>query len=721
VSAQLRCLSLEGKHSFADKCVPKCNLGTRGTVAYNLDNTVASTAYSSGAGVSATPTVSLTYDPVYPRILTMSDPVTGTMTYAYNPITSTPTPGAGRLAGVTTPLTTISNTTSTGAPAYDELGRSLGQTIGGVSSSVTYDTLGRVVTETNALTPSGAFTYAYLNNTSRVTSITNPNGQSTHYTYLDSTTSPNEPRLSEIKNLNASASVISKFNYGYDSQGQITSWTQQTDSNDPQNWANQYDNEGKLINVNVTDTTTSALLHQYAYSYDAAGNRTAEQIDGNVTSSTYNNLNQLTGQSAGGKMVFSGTVSKYSTVTVGGNPASLDASNNFRGTASVTTGTNNVPIIAQDVDGNVATNTYQVVVPPSGSATNTYDLNGNLANDGSRTFSWDAKNELVKITYADTSSTQFTYNGLGQRVKIQEYNASHTLTSTKQYVWEGMATAEERDASNTVLKRYFIQGEQRINSGTSTNYFYTRDHLGSIREMVASNGSTISARYSYDPYGRSTKVSGSLDCDFQFTGYYYHAASGLYLSPTRAYNPNTGTWISRDPLGESVGLNLYAYCNGNPICNVDRDGKNPVVIIIIAGVAVLSIAIFAYAVYHVIKVAEANAATQTAAQDGTVTPGPNQQAAADADAQNTRAYPSQVLVPAAKAAMSAPGTSATGPIDVPTEEETDAAAALARKAAEQAADKAAEPPEQQAPAQSPQAPPSSSPCVDAPPAPMQQS
>ena len=266
-------------------------------------------------------------------------------------------------------------------------------------------------------------------------------------------------------------------------------------------------------------------------------------------------------------MIFSGTVSKYSTVTVGGNPASLDASNNFRGMASVSSGTNNVPIIAQDVDGNVSTNTYQVVVPPGSGSSYTYDLNGNLIGDGTNTYSWDAKNELVKITYPSGATSNFVYNGAGARVEIIEKNSSGTVTSTKQYV-----AGEERDGSNLITKRYFAQGEQRISGSTATNYFYTFDHLGSVREMIASDGTTIAARYSYDPYGRATKVSGSLDCDFQFTGYYYHAASGLLLSATRAYNPNLGRFISRDPSGEGSGLNLYAYCGDNPICATDSSG-----------------------------------------------------------------------------------------------------------------------------------------------------
>ena len=87
-------------------------------------------------------------------------------------------------------------------------------------------------------------------------------------------------------------------------------------------------------------------------------------------------------------------------------------------------------------------------------------------------------------------------------------------------------------------------------------YYYTRDHIGSIREMV-NGGGTIEARYSYDPYGRATKVSGSLDSTCQYTGDYYHPATSFFnLTLHRAYDPNTGRWLSRDPSGENRGLNL---------------------------------------------------------------------------------------------------------------------------------------------------------------------
>jgi RHS repeat-associated protein len=167
-----------------------------------------------------------------------------------------------------------------------------------------------------------------------------------------------------------------------------------------------------------------------------------------------------------------------------------------------------------------------------------------------------------------THRSEFTYNGLNQRVKIVE-KENETVSSTKQLVWIPGDTqpSEERDASNSVTKRYYPQGMQV----GSINYYYTRDHLGSIRELTDSSG-TVQTRYDYDPYGRRTKVSGDLDADFGFTGHYFHQASALHLALYRAYDADLGRWISRDPIGEQGGINLYDYSFNDPLNNVDPSG-----------------------------------------------------------------------------------------------------------------------------------------------------
>jgi len=107
-------------------------------------------------------------------------------------------------------------------------------------------------------------------------------------------------------------------------------------------------------------------------------------------------------------------------------------------------------------------------------------------------------NRLTEIDYFGSAKTLFAYDGLSRRIQIIEKDSSGTVTSTKNYLWVGQEIAEERDTSNVVQKRFFPQGEQQLTSGTLTSFYYTRDHLGSVREMSlvapsAVNRSTASA------------------------------------------------------------------------------------------------------------------------------------------------------------------------------------------------------------------------------------
>ena len=81
--------------------------------------------------------------------------------------------------------------------------------------------------------------------------------------------------------------------------------------------------------------------------------------------------------------------------------------------------------------------------------------------------------------------------------------------------------------------------------------------------MTNSAGGLV-ARYDYDPFGRRTLVSGTDLADFSFTGFYYDQATGLDFSVSRPYAADLARWLSRDPIGEDGGINLYAYVGNNP-------------------------------------------------------------------------------------------------------------------------------------------------------------
>jgi RHS repeat-associated protein len=162
----------------------------------------------------------------------------------------------------------------------------------------------------------------------------------------------------------------------------------------------------------------------------------------------------------------------------------------------------------------------------------------------------------------------------GRRVRIREFDDSDppVETSSKYFLWGGLSIAEERDGDDpeTVKRLYFAQGEVRLNE-TLERHFYGRDHLGSVREVIY-DGGAVMARYDYDPYGRREQTEGSLQFDWGFTGHYYHAKSGLHLAPFRAYSAELGRWLSRDPIGEDGGINLYEYALSNPVNYVDLLG-----------------------------------------------------------------------------------------------------------------------------------------------------
>jgi RHS repeat-associated protein len=189
------------------------------------------------------------------------------------------------------------------------------------------------------------------------------------------------------------------------------------------------------------------------------------------------------------------------------------------------------------------------------------------------TYEWDAENRLTAINQG-LNRSEFSYDGLGRRVEIVE-KTNGVIVTNNFFLWCGSAICEERDATGgTPVKRYFGDGVQVVSGSGAGNYFYTKDHLGSIRELMDSTGTTR-ARYDYDPFGTRNKVLGNSDSDYGFTGFYYHSPSGLHLAQFRAYNSGLGRWPNRDPIGESGGINLYVYVMNDPINRSDRLGLCP--------------------------------------------------------------------------------------------------------------------------------------------------
>ncbi|OAI58520.1 hypothetical protein RSP795_23640 [Ralstonia solanacearum] len=238
-----------------------------------------------------------------------------------------------------------------------------------------------------------------------------------------------------------------------------------------------------------------------------------------------------------------------------------------------------------------------------------YDAAGNLLEDEARQYDWDAEHRLIRIRYKAQAGkeTRFGYDGLGRRTVITEVDG--TGTTETHYIWCGEAICQKRDANGQLLRAYYPEGESgpeigkrvaKADTGTETDadgdehdgrdqdgddgksapqtesigsLIYARNHLGSVTDTLTPDGRAVT-HTEYGPYGELLKSQGRAEyrSDFGYAGMQYHAASGMYLTLFRAYDPGTGRWVSRDPIGERGGINLYGYVAGNPLKYTDRTG-----------------------------------------------------------------------------------------------------------------------------------------------------
>ena len=104
----------------------------------------------------------------------------------------------------------------------------------------------------------------------------------------------------------------------------------------------------------------------------------------------------------------------------------------------------------------------------------------------------------------------------------------------------------------------------------------------------------IVVEYSYDAWGNHTikaynKTVANAN-PFRYRSYFYDTDTGLYYLKTRYYDPEVGRFINMDAVDYADpeilgGLNLYAYCNNNPVMYVDPTGHEFIsLLLIIAGI-----------------------------------------------------------------------------------------------------------------------------------------
>ena len=326
-----------------------------------------------------------------------------------------------------------------------------------------------------------------------------------------------------------------------------------------------YDGLGRLVSADYGEYGDHVVGYGASYSYDNMGNLLSLSREGDMTSSLKGIVDNLS-------MTYDGNM--LASVSDSAPAPSVTGSADFR-------------------DGVSEAVEY------------TYDRNGNMTSDLNRKvslISYNRQNRPARMRHAGGTET-FTYLPDGTKRGRTFLGKDRSLSRTE---YRGNLVC----ADDTLKYILFDGGLIAMDRAEPEYLFFLRDHLGSVRVVARPDGKAVQVNHYY-PYGMAfagggmsgnagahpveggvSVAGGSLEIGgetggmelarpgdsqpYRFLGneLYTSNSLGLYDFSARMYDPALGRFLSVDPMAEGYRhLSPYAYCAGNPVVYVDKDGQ----------------------------------------------------------------------------------------------------------------------------------------------------
>ena len=498
--------------------------------------------------------------------------------------------------------------------SFDALARLSGLSVPSVNSvTYSYDFASRLGTVTSG---ANSATYGYLPNSPLVDSVTFAQGGSTRLT-----------TTKVYDNLNRLASIVSQPSalntqlstaYTYNAANQRTRATRE----DNAFWQYEYDALGQVTSAGKKLAGGAAALgHSFGFAFDDIGNRKTSTANGQTSGYTPNFLNQYAQRTVPGVIEVMGEAQADATVTLTVNNGAPQSVSRQGGLFFKQVPVNNA-VAAQQTQIKV-TGVKNLVGPnhedavteiPRSSFTAqspkvfTHDTDGNLTVDGRWNYGWDGENRLIVMETSAAALTagvtkqklEFAYDSQSRRIqkKVFSWNlalATWNLESGTLFLYDGWNLIAELNSlsSNTPVRTYVwgldLSGSMQGAGGVGGLLFSTYSlNLApySVAAAYDGNGNVIayvdlasgakSATYEYSAFGE-TLIADGVAADampFRFSTKYTDNETGLLYYGYRYYNPATGRWLSRDPIKEQGGVNLYGFVGNDSLNSVDPLGED---------------------------------------------------------------------------------------------------------------------------------------------------
>jgi len=329
-----------------------------------------------------------------------------------------------------------------------------------------------------------------------------------------------------------------------------------------------------------TFDNTQAVLKSFTYGLNELGQReTITREDNTVLSFAYNQRREV----ESGEKITAGT---------GSFPA-YDYGFDYDEIGNRKTATG---VVTSNYVSN-ALNQYTSITPQGGAATApTYDDNGSNLSDERLAYTWDERNRLKEAEEAATGKkVRYQYDTIGRRLQREELNAGGEVVKTTRYLYEQWNCVAEFDVATdnsvTRSKTYtwgldLSQNKQgaggvgglcaTVDEANSAKvYHFSYDGNGNVHALYEDDF-TAAAEYEYSPFGQTIAKSGVYadENEYRFSTKPEDQLTKLNYYGFRWYDTESGRWLSRDPVEERGGINLYGMAGNDSVNQWDLLGMS---------------------------------------------------------------------------------------------------------------------------------------------------
>src|SRR6266853_2006925 len=180
---------------------------------------------------------------------------------------------------------------------------------------------------------------------------------------------------------------------------------------------------------------------------------------------------------------------------------------------------------------------------------------------------------------------------MARRTEYDGSSGSYVTSRDERYVSDSLRCLSELNATNNTIVRCYLWGLDlsgtetgaggvggliAMNSAANGEQFCAMDGNGNVAALVKAADGTGSANYEYDPFGQTLRLTGTpaRDNPFRFSTKRWDDALDFVAFEKRPYKAAPGSWLTRDPIGEAGGVNVYAFVVNDPLTFVDPLGDD---------------------------------------------------------------------------------------------------------------------------------------------------